>query len=274
MKQILKNNEQFENLFKKDKNELMDSLRNKIDPKSQSGNGGTLLYWACRVSNDVDVVKCLVEELGLSVKAVTKGKWSVLHAVFLAPELNFEIFKYLLDKGADINAKTEENWSVLHRALQSETSNFAVIKYLVEKGADINAKTDDDWSVLHRAVKSPISSLELVKYLVENKADINAKTKNCSSVMDLASDSKEIVKYLEEQQQKDINAETNEISLGTDTQIDEASSDIQIKDDKNLESTNISAGEYFMGLFLGGFVACALLGEVAEGLFELEEETN
>ena len=56
-----------------------------------------------------------------------------------------------------------------------------IFKYLVEHGADVNYKNKKDESILHYAAL--FDSLEMVKYLVEHGADVNCKDKWNNSVL-------------------------------------------------------------------------------------------
>ena len=76
----------------------------------------------------------------------------------------YDIFKYLVEQGADIIMETESEWTPIQAALRAEVKNDEIIKYLKEHGADEAS--------LHVAVD--INNIEGVKKLIKNGADVNA----------------------------------------------------------------------------------------------------
>ena len=82
------------------------------------------------------------------------------------PEINIEIIKTLLAKGADIYWQTFYKENVLHVAVIRNAS-FEVIRVLVEKGSD--GYTPLMKAVLHK------NNLLTIKYLLEKGADVNAR---------------------------------------------------------------------------------------------------
>ena len=85
---------------------------------------------------------------------------------------NLDLVKYLVEeKNLDVKAKSESGYTVLHSAAWN--GNLEMVKYLIKNGADVNAKSESGRTVLHSAASG---NLDLVKYLVEEKKlDVNAK---------------------------------------------------------------------------------------------------
>lgn len=132
--------------------------------------------------------------------ATSKGQW--------------EIVKYLVEKGVDLNATGNKP---LHRVLSDiETSDviqeldenrkLKLMKYLIENGANVNAKSASGKTILHLA--SQKGYLEIVKYLVDEKSvDLNVQDKFGSTCLHIASKCGhlEIVRYLVDKEGVDLN---------------------------------------------------------------------
>ena len=89
------------------------------------------------------------------------------------PEINIEIIKSLLAKGADIYWHTLYKENVIHVAVIRNTS-FDVIRVLVENGSDVNSKDYYGYTPLMEAVLHK-NNLLTIKYLLEKGADVNAR---------------------------------------------------------------------------------------------------
>ena len=88
---------------------------------------------------------------------------------FLEEEhINFDIFKYLLEKGADINFK---NGELLYRILKNNQKE--IIQYLIEKGANLE-------KVFEKIINNyeHTSGVERLLNLLENKPDFNIHMKD------------------------------------------------------------------------------------------------
>ena len=141
-------------------------------------------------NNDFEKVKNIVESEVLIIDANCINNALI---VVLKKE-NWEMVKYLIDKGADANTEYEYNYNKSKTALiiASEKENLEMVKYLVEHGADVNAKNKSGKTALIMA--SEKGNLEIVKYLVEHSAsDINFALLNAAINENL-----EMVKYLVE----------------------------------------------------------------------------
>ena len=73
-------------------------------------------------------------------------------------------------EGGNINATDDFGKTPIHRA--AVKNNFEVIKYLVERGADINLPAADGTTPLMRAAEN--ENVEIAAYLLEKGADLNA----------------------------------------------------------------------------------------------------
>ena len=85
--------------------------------------------------------------------------------------LNLEIVKYLIEKGAKIDAKNDSGEQPIHYAVAS--GKLETLKLLVENGANHNAKDNDGNTPLHKAVEFGLQ--DCVKYLIEHGSDVDSR---------------------------------------------------------------------------------------------------
>lgn len=96
-------------------------------------------------------------------------EFTALH--FAAQENQYDVCKYLLEKGANVEAKSSIGRTPLH--LSALRGNSEVVKLLVSNGADINCQDSDMYTPLHYA--SEMGNRDCVAVLVERGADANIK---------------------------------------------------------------------------------------------------
>ena len=111
-----------------------------------------------------------------------KGYNALLYAAFRG---NLEIFKKLLNLGADLDVRNSSGLNVLHLAVQGNHPNLIV--YLIEKcGFDINSKDNNGRTSLHWGIN--MNSKQAVDYLVYYNIDINIKDNDGITALDIAYD--------------------------------------------------------------------------------------
>lgn len=120
---------------------------------------------------DLERVKQIVAVDKNSVNAKNKYGNTPLHKAYW--EKNFEMVKYLVEKGADVNAKNKWLETPLHEA--AANGQLKVIEYLITNKADVNAKDKENVTPLHKAAFW--QNLELVKYLIGKGADVSLQDK-------------------------------------------------------------------------------------------------
>lgn len=109
-----------------------------------------------------------------------KGYNAILYSAYRG---NIEIFKKLLELGADINMVNSSGLNVLHLAVQGNHPN--IIVFLMQKcGFNINSKDNNGSSALHWGVN--MNSRESVDYLVYYNIDINLKDKDGETALSIA----------------------------------------------------------------------------------------
>ena len=121
----------------------------------------------------LEIVQLLVES-GVPVNKRSVVGWSALHEAVAGGHIH--VVKYLLEKGADIQAITtytrkgkEYHQSVLHLATSPE-----MFRLLIEYGADINALEDFQYPTLHVAAK--LGHNDIVDYLLNQGVNVNLRT--------------------------------------------------------------------------------------------------
>ncbi|UYV74281.1 hypothetical protein LAZ67_11002832 [Cordylochernes scorpioides] len=140
-------------------------------------------------SGNLEEVKKLVEEgVSVNVRLDSKKKLGYYHNVnendwgvfiidrdtplHLATKLgNYDIYRFLLNNGADINASKEYNITALHYSIIYE--HFEIFYDLIESGADVNAKLYRGLTPLMFA--SQKYNTIFMKELLKWGADVEAK---------------------------------------------------------------------------------------------------
>lgn len=138
-----------------------------FDINDKDNNGWTPLCYASRYSENVEIIKLLLES-GADVKTVAIDGKSLLHLVAFNSELS--VVRYVLGLGFDINDKDKNDWTPLHYAAKFNP-NVEVLKFFIELGANIKAVSTDGLTLLH--VVATNSSVSVVNYILSFDFDIN-----------------------------------------------------------------------------------------------------
>lgn len=93
-----------------------------------------------------------------------------------------DIFKYLINAGADVNVKDNDGLTSLVYAIIDGRQDF--VRFLIHNKADINAKSDTGMTPLHYGVSS--DQIEIVQLLIDENAEINEKTNFGSTPLNYA----------------------------------------------------------------------------------------
>ncbi len=127
-------------------------------------------------SCDVEIVLMLLR-LGASATEEVEGIIPLHYAALYG---SVEIYKLLVDNGADINARTVDSEKTpLHCAAQM--GHVETCRLLIKLGADINAKDKKDNPPLEYAVSGKHE--QICQLLIEGKADCNVKDKDDITIL-------------------------------------------------------------------------------------------
>jgi hypothetical protein len=145
----------------------------------------------------LDVLRCLVNDLGADVNQTTKSGVGECGALHLAAQTgNVDMVSCLVKElGADINLANERGWTALW--LAAAEGNVDMVSYLVkELGADVNQANDAGWTALWLAAAE--GKLDVVRCLLKLRADVNEADNNGMTPLMVASAAKyeEVVVWL------------------------------------------------------------------------------
>lgn len=152
--------------------------------------------------NNLTLIRYLVEDddlkrnMNLNVEDI-KGECPIFKAFYSE---NTEIFKYLLEHGANSNTKNKNGVSLLWLSVHKD--RIDIIKYLIEHNVDITIKDSNGNTPLMKAVyqnNTEIAKL-LIKYSLKNKIRIDITEKdtngNSSLINAVNQNNTDIVKLL------------------------------------------------------------------------------
>lgn len=134
------------------------------------------------------------------------GKSYLLSAVETG---DVEIFKILINNGADVNIKDAKGKTPLHSV--ASKNNIEMAKFLLENKANANIQDKSGQTPLHYAVSN--NNLEMTKLLLKNKVRVDIKDKSGKSPLHQAAFVKDIdmIKLLIEKK-ADVNSKDNDLN--------------------------------------------------------------
>jgi ankyrin repeat protein len=119
---------------------------------------------------DLRTVKTILEKDPAKLNAVDEEKYTALHWACMRAQ--WEIAKYLIEKGADLNIKGGDGappitWAAHH-------DNVEIVRSMVERGAELNIKNLWGMTELHTAIWR--GNIHVVEYLLDAGSDPAIKT--------------------------------------------------------------------------------------------------
>lgn len=141
-------------------------MKSTQDILSQATDKQLILASAC-YTNQLNKVKDLIENKKMNPNIPTINGWYPIH--YAVYEENFEIFKYLVEIGADINVVTTENQSIFH--LAASVDEIDVVEFIVNSEKfrrlmKINLKDLDGSNELLYACE--YNAIEVLNILLKN----------------------------------------------------------------------------------------------------------
>jgi ankyrin repeat protein len=115
-------------------------------------------------------------EMGTGVNNANREGYIPLH--YACMNGDFEMIKYLHEKGSNLNARTKENYSCLYLTIifmtncpRDMVNRFDIVKYFIENGVNPNYLTKYDDSALSAACNT--HNADLIEYLYKKTDHIN-----------------------------------------------------------------------------------------------------
>ena len=144
------------------------------------------------VYGDFEKVKKMIYNNPNIINSKDKYGFSALHNVMC--EEQFEIVKYLINKGADVNIQNDQGIAPIHLACYVKN-----VELLIKAGANINMKDKEGNTPLSILTAEGEESIEVIRYLLLKGADRNIKNNYGEIPLDIARkrNEKVIIKLLE-----------------------------------------------------------------------------
>ncbi|ADG72768.1 ankyrin repeat domain-containing protein [Brachyspira murdochii] len=151
-------------------------IKHNADVNAKDNTSADSLFYAVNANNSLELVKVLLNS-GANPNIVysdpEEGSFTILDRSLYYN--NFEIFKTLVENGANINKVNDRGEPLIVDAIRRE--RFDIVKYLVEKGIDPTMKYTDyrniPFSLLAAAVNN--NDTKIAEYLIDKGADVNTK---------------------------------------------------------------------------------------------------
>ena len=144
------------------------------------------------LNGDIKTVKSLISKDPILVNSLDNFKYTPLD--WAATRAYWDIFKILIDSGADVNNIGWDGGTVLHRAAHYDRPDM--VKLLIDKGINIHVKNQWGRTALHAAARRCCK--DVAALLISKGADPNAATKEGWTPLHVAAKSghKEMIKLL------------------------------------------------------------------------------
>ena len=154
----------------------MELIKHNADVNAKDNTSADSLFYAVNANNSLELVKVLLNS-GANPNIVysdpDEGSFIILDRSLYYN--NFEIFKTLVENGANINKVNDRGEPLIVDAIRRE--RFDIVEYLVDKGIDPTMKYTDyrniPFSLLAAAVNN--NDTKIAEYLIDKGADVNTK---------------------------------------------------------------------------------------------------
>ena len=163
----------------------------QCSPVTSSRHCTKLMYLIIK-GVDLDVVQNYLSEnlpveqtaLVREINATNENGWTALIIACRNANNNhnFQIAKFLLEKGADVNTRHNKGWTALMNAARTagSDSNVETVQLLLENGADVNVRQINGWTALMMAARhtGSDSNVETIRLLIDKGANVNLRMSN------------------------------------------------------------------------------------------------
>jgi len=184
--------------------EKLKLLKNKgVNIRAVDGNGRNALHYASYLSNSVEPVKWLIDEVNIDIE--TKGKFQRTPLLCAARKGQLKLLELLKNKGSDITAIDKGGDNALHLAC-FYTNNVETVNWLIDE-VNIDIETRGFNQLTPFLCAAYKGQLEILKLLRNKGADITAIDKYGNNALHLAckfSNSVETVNWLIDKANMDI----------------------------------------------------------------------
>ncbi|MHB0998687.1 MAG: ankyrin repeat domain-containing protein [Armatimonadota bacterium] len=168
-------------VYDNDIEEIKSQIKKGVDVNKPSGKLGLLPLNCAIDKNDMNIFKFLIDN-GADINAADKDGCTPL--MYAASCGNTAIAKNLIDKSAKIHVKDKGGYSPLLTAIRDGHNDIAAM--LLDNGADPNERMDDkDPDLVDTPLKIAVydNNIEAVSFLLKKGADVNARVFNNSTVL-------------------------------------------------------------------------------------------
>ena len=160
-----------------DNYELFTFLIDKGADTHLTTNDGQNCLHTAALGGSLNVCKKLINKHNFDVEVTDNNGWTALHCS--AANGSYELFTFLIDKGADIHVKANYGQNCLHTA--ARCGHLSLCKKLINKhNFNVEVTDNDGWAALHCSAAN--GNYELFKFLVDKVADVYLPVndgKNC-----------------------------------------------------------------------------------------------
>ncbi|MEI0524803.1 ankyrin repeat domain-containing protein [Brachyspira murdochii] len=151
-------------------------IKHNADVNAKDNTSADSLFYAVNANNSLELVKVLLKS-GANPNIVysdpEEGSFTILDRSLYYN--NFEIFKTLVENGANINKVNDRGEPLIVDAIRRE--RFDIVKYLVEKGIDPTMKYTDYRNIPFSLLAATVNNndTKIAEYLIDKGADVNTK---------------------------------------------------------------------------------------------------
>ncbi|ORX46438.1 ankyrin, partial [Piromyces finnis] len=172
---------------------IKDILELGIDPNFVTENGETPVS-LCILRNKMKILKILLDNGAFIDYKMRKGKNWITYLQYAILCQNFDIIKFLIERGIWIEDKDKKNRTAIYYAIK--VKNVDYVKYLLNLGSNIQCLDFKGFLPLHYACKK--GNAQIVHFLIDYGSNLNFVDENGDTPLHIAMkhNHKECVRWL------------------------------------------------------------------------------